>query len=65
MVGAQDCIATKIKQLELKAFIAHCYVYTLNLSVIHTIKQSNTIKDCLDICHELFKPIKVSPKCHE
>ncbi|XP_033123564.1 zinc finger MYM-type protein 1-like [Anneissia japonica] len=62
MAGAKAGVATMIQKIEPRAVFMHCYGHALNFAVGETIKQSKTMKDCLDTCYELLKFIKFSPK---
>ena len=48
MAGSKAGVAKKIEELEPRAVFLHCYGHALNISVGNTIKQSTTMKDCLD-----------------
>ncbi len=62
MAGAKSGVATRIQEIQPRAVFTHCYGHALNLSVADTIKQSAAMKDCLDICSEVIKLLKFSPK---
>ena len=62
MVGARADVAAKIEEMKPHAVFTHCYGYALNFGVSDIIKQSPAMKDCLDICINLVKLIKFSPK---
>ncbi len=55
MAGAKSGVATRIQEIEPRAVFTHCYGHALNLSVADTIKQSVTMKDCLDTCTKVIK----------
>ena len=62
MLVSKGGVAARITALEPRAVFTHCYGHALNLSVGDTIKQSSAMRECLEICFEVVKLIKVSPK---
>ena len=62
MAGTNRGVPAKMQQIDPRAVFTHCYGHAINLSVNDTIKGSPTMKDCLDMCFELVKLIKFSPK---
>ena len=62
MSGSRTGVARQIQHEEPRAIFTHCYGHALNLSVSDTIKKCKLLKNCLDICFEIIKLIKWSPK---
>ena len=62
MVGAKTCVATRIKEIEPRALLTHCYGHALQLAVGDTIKSIKLMRDTLAAAFELNKLIKYSPK---
>ena len=62
MVGAKTGVATRIKQIEPRALLTHCYGCALQLAVCDTIKAIKLMRDTLDAAFEVNKLIKYSPK---
>ena len=62
MAGAKGGVAAKIREIEPRAVLTHCYGHAHSLSVSDTVKQSSVMRDCLDTCYELVKLIKFSLK---
>ena len=62
MVGAKTVVATRIKEIEPRALLTHCYGHALQLAVSDTIKAMKLMRDTPDAAFELNKLIKYSPK---
>ena len=62
MAGAKSGVAVRIEEIEPRAVFTHCFGHALNLAVGDTIKHLPDLRDCLDICFEIVKLIKFSPK---
>ena len=62
MVGAKTGVATRIKEIEPRALLTHCYGCALQLAVCDTIKAIKLMRDTLDAAFEVNKLIKYSPK---
>jgi len=62
MSGIRQGVATVIQAEQPNAFYTHCYGHSLNLAIADTIKSSATMKRALDICHEVTKLVKYSPR---
>ncbi len=62
MAGAKSGVVTRIQEIQSRAVFTHCYGHALNLIVAETIKQSAAMKDSLDICSEVIKLLKFSPR---
>ena len=62
MVGTKTVVATRIKEIEPRALLTHCYVHALQLPVSDTIKAIKLKRDTPDAAFELSKLIKYSPK---
>ena len=61
MAGTRSGVAKPVLAEEARAIYTHCYGHTLNLTCEDTIKKCRTMKDALDISHEIIKLIKKSP----
>ena len=55
-------LATRIKEIEPRALLTHCYGCALQLAVCDTIKAIKLMRDILDAAFEVNKFIKYSPK---
>ena len=62
MVGAKTGVATRIKEIEPRALLTHCYGHALQLAVSDTIRAIKLMRDILDAAFEMHKLIKYSPK---
>ena len=62
MSGSRNRIAKQIMDEEKRALYTHCYVHTLNLAVLDTVKQSKVCKDALETAFEVTRLVKFSPK---
>ena len=68
MAGTRSGDAKLILAKEARAIYTHCYGHALNLVCGDAIKKCRTMKDALDINHEIIKLIKKSPardRCFE
>ena len=61
MAGTRSGVAKLVLAEEARAIYTHCYGHGLNLACGDTIKKCRTLKDALDINHEIIKLIKNSP----
>ena len=55
-------LAARIKEIEPRALLTHCYGCALQLAVCDTIKAIKLMRDILDTAFEVNKFIKYSPK---
>ena len=64
MAGIRKGVAKQIQNQEptCKALFTHCYGHSLNLATNDAIKKCKTIKNALDITHEITKLVKYSPR---
>ena len=62
MLGKNSGVAKRLKDEHPKALETHCLGHCLNLSVSSVNKVSRGMKDCMDVCLEIIKLIKFSPK---
>ena len=62
MVGAKTGVATRIKEIEPRALLTHCYGHALQLAVSDTIRAIKLMRNILDAAFEMHKLIKYSPK---
>ena len=68
MAGTRSGVANLVLAKEIRAIYTHCYGHALNLACGDTIKKCRTMKDALDINHEIIKLIKKLPardRCFE
>ena len=68
MAGTRSGVAKLVLAEEARAIYTHWYGHALNLACGNTIKKCRTMKDALDISHEIIKLIKKSPardRCFE
>ena len=62
MLGKNSGVAKRLKDEHPKALEMHCLGHCLNLSVSSVNNVSRGMKDCMDVCLEIIKLIKFSPK---
>ena len=62
MAGIRKGVAKQIQNQEPKALFTHCCGHSLNLATNDAIKKCKTIKNALDITHEITKLVKYSPR---
>ena len=62
MSGKRKGLKTLIQQKNPKALYVHCYAHTLSLAMNDTFKLEPKMSAMLDICFEICKLIKKSPK---
>ena len=62
MVGANTGEATRVKEIESLAPLAHCHSHSLQLALADTIKAIKLMRDTDDAAFELNKPVKCSSK---
>ncbi len=62
MSGSKSGVATRIRELEPRAFYIHCYEHALNLAACDTLKKSRVMKDVIELTLEITKLIKYSPR---
>ena len=62
MTGKNAGVKSKILKEEPRALFVHCYGHSTNLAACDALKKTPIIKDGLEVCNELIKLIKYSPK---
>ena len=62
MMGRLKGVAKQILDVEQHALIVHCFAHCLSLSLMDASKNSEYIRKALDICGELARLTKLSPK---
>ncbi len=62
MSGLRKGVATQLQQDEPRAIYTHCYGHSLNLAVGDTVRQCKVLKVALEMCFEITKLIKYSPR---
>ena len=62
MRGARSGVATQIQDVEPRAVYTHCYGHSINLAVSDAVRETKTMRDALDVTHEITKLIKFSPR---
>lgn len=55
MTGTKNGVATRIKEINKKCFLTHCYCNSLNFAVGDTIKNITLLKGMLNIACEITK----------
>ena len=65
MLGKKSDVATRIKEIEPKAYATHCHCHSLRLRVKGTTKGSKILTDAMEITKEIFQLIKLSPKSEQ
>lgn len=62
MSGLKKGVATQLQEDEPRAIYMHCYGHSLNLAVGDAVRQCKVMKVALQICFEITKLIKYSPR---
>ena len=62
MSGPKSGVAKRLRDEEPRALYLHCHGHALNLAASDAIKKCKVTKDALDVCYEVCKLIKFSPK---
>lgn len=62
MMGKKSGVATKIQELQPKAYITHCHGHSLSLSVKDVTKSCKLLSDTMGTSKEIVTLIKYSPK---
>lgn len=62
MSGKRAGLKTLILDGNSKAHYIHCYAHSLQLAVQDTVKESKPMRDVFDICSEVAKLIRKSPR---
>ena len=55
-------VATRIQELQPKAFITHCHGHSLSLSIKDVTRSCKVLSDMMDTSKEIVTLIKYSPK---
>ena len=62
MLGKKSGVATRIQELQPKAFVTHCHGHSLSLSVKDVTRSCKVLADTMDTSNEIVTLIKFSPK---
>ena len=62
MCGARSGVATQIQDVKTRAVYTHCYGHSINQAVSDAVRETRTVRDALDVTHEITKLIKFSPR---
>ena len=62
MLGKNSGVGEQLKREFRKALHSHCLGHCVNLAVKSVNLVSRGMKDCIDVCFEILKLIKYSPK---
>lgn len=62
MKGKRNGLKTLILKENPKAHYVHCYAHSLQLAVQDTVRQSDLMNSVFDLCSEIAKLIRNSPK---
>ena len=62
MLGKNSGVGEQLKQEFQKALCLHCLGHCINLAIKSVNLVSRGMKDCIDVCFEILKLIKHSPK---
>lgn len=62
MRGVRSGLKTLMLQQNPRAHYIHCYAHSLQLGVQDSVKQSKLMADVLDLCSEIARLIRKSPK---
>ena len=60
--GKRNGLKTRILNSNPKAYYVHCYAHSLQLAIQDSVKQSKLMNSIFDICSEISKLIRKSPK---
>ena len=62
MQGSRTGVAARVLQEQPAALKVHCLAHSLNLCLQDAARKLPTLRDALELCREIYKLIKLSPK---